>query len=83
MAGLFRFYFRQILPRVGGAISGNARPTPICRIRLRNFPQPPELAALMGRVGFRDVRTVFWNFGSVVLHTAKLRNSNSSLLRSA
>jgi demethylmenaquinone methyltransferase/2-methoxy-6-polyprenyl-1,4-benzoquinol methylase len=33
MAPLYRFYFRQILPRIGAKISGAREPTNICRVR--------------------------------------------------
>lgn len=69
LAGSFRFYFRHILPRVGGAISGNREAYAYLPNSVAKFPSPPELAAMMQRCGFRDVRQVFWNFGSVVLHT--------------
>lgn len=69
MAGIFRFYFRHILPRLGGAISGNQEAYAYLPNSVAKFPSPPELAAMMQRSGFREVRQVFWNFGSVVLHT--------------
>ena len=69
LAGTFRFYFRHILPRVGGAISGNPQAYAYLPNSVAKFPSPPELAAMMQRSGFRDVRQAFWNFGSVVLHT--------------
>ncbi|HEX4003724.1 MAG TPA: bifunctional demethylmenaquinone methyltransferase/2-methoxy-6-polyprenyl-1,4-benzoquinol methylase UbiE [Candidatus Acidoferrales bacterium] len=71
MAGLFRFYFRHILSRVGGAISGNAEAYRYLPGSVAKFPSPPELAALIERAGFADVRTTSWNFGSVVLHSAR------------
>lgn len=69
MAGSFRFYFRHILPRLGGAISGNQEAYAYLPNSVAKFPSAPELAAMMQRSGFRDIRQVFWNFGSVVLHT--------------
>jgi demethylmenaquinone methyltransferase / 2-methoxy-6-polyprenyl-1,4-benzoquinol methylase len=71
MAGLFRFYFRRILPRIGGAISGNAEAYEYLPGSVAKFPSPPELAALMERAGFAEVRIASWNFGSVVLHSAR------------
>jgi len=35
------------------------------------FPSPGELAALMEKTGFSDVRIASWNFGSVILHSAR------------
>ncbi len=71
MAGLFRFYFRQILPRIGGAISGDKEAYAYLPGSVSKFPSPPELAALMLRTGFSDVRIVSWNFGTVILHYAR------------
>jgi demethylmenaquinone methyltransferase / 2-methoxy-6-polyprenyl-1,4-benzoquinol methylase len=69
-AGLFRFYFKNILPRIGGAISGNAEAYKYLPGSVSKFPQPQELAALIQKCGFRDVQIASWNFGSVILHSA-------------
>lgn len=71
MAGVFRFYFRHILPRLGGAISGNDDAYAYLPNSVAKFPQPEELSEFMERAGFRDIRFSSWNFGSVVLHSAK------------
>jgi len=71
MAGIFRFYFRQILPRIGGAISGDKEAYAYLPGSVTKFPSPPELATLMERTGFTDVRIASWNFGSVILHSAR------------
>ncbi len=71
LAGIFRFYFRHILPRIGGAISGNSEAYAYLPGSVAKFPAPRELAALMEKTGFADVRIVSWNFGSVILHTAR------------
>jgi demethylmenaquinone methyltransferase/2-methoxy-6-polyprenyl-1,4-benzoquinol methylase len=71
MGGIFRFYFRQILPRIGGAISGDKEAYAYLPGSVSKFPSPPEVAALMERTGFSDVRFAAWNFGSVILHSAR------------
>jgi len=71
MAGLFRFYFKNVLPRIGGAISGDEEAYAYLPGSVSKFPSPPELAALMQRNGFSDVRIASWNFGSVVLHCGR------------
>ena len=68
MAGLFRFYFKRILPRVGGAISGNEEAYAYLPGSVAKFPSPLELSALMEAAGFVEVGFESWNFGSVVLH---------------
>lgn len=71
LAGVFRFYFRRILPLVGGAISGNREAYRYLPGSVSKFPPARELAALMERCGFCEVRFRSWNFGSVALHTAR------------
>ena len=71
LAAVFRFYFRHILPRIGGAISGNSEAYAYLPGSVAKFPSPPELAALMEKTGFRDVRFASWNFGSVILHSGR------------
>lgn len=70
-AALFRFYFRHVLPRVGGAISGNREAYRYLPGSVARFPSPAELSTLMKRCGFSDVRVATWNFGSVALHAAR------------
>ena len=72
MAGLFRFYFRRVLPHVGKAISGNKEAYEYLPGSVAKFPGPTEITALMRKVGFTSVHTTSWNLRSVVLHTAKL-----------
>ena len=71
MAPLFRFYFKNILPHIGGAISGSADAYNYLPRSVSKFPSPPELAELLRECGFREIRVAFWNFGSVILHTAQ------------
>jgi demethylmenaquinone methyltransferase / 2-methoxy-6-polyprenyl-1,4-benzoquinol methylase len=71
MAGLFRFYFKNVLPRIGGVISGDKEAYAYLPGSVAKFPSPPELAALMEKHGFAEVRISSWNFGSVILHSAK------------
>ncbi|MGH9684730.1 MAG: bifunctional demethylmenaquinone methyltransferase/2-methoxy-6-polyprenyl-1,4-benzoquinol methylase UbiE [Candidatus Acidiferrales bacterium] len=71
MADVFRFYFRHILPRLGGAISGNDDAYAYLPSSVAKFPQPEALTELMEHAGFRDIRFFSWNFGSVILHSAK------------
>ncbi|MFZ3216111.1 MAG: bifunctional demethylmenaquinone methyltransferase/2-methoxy-6-polyprenyl-1,4-benzoquinol methylase UbiE [Candidatus Acidiferrales bacterium] len=72
MAGLFRFYFRQVLPHVGKAISGNSEAYRYLPNSVARFPGPAELSALLAKVGFTTIRATSWNFRSVVLHSARL-----------
>jgi demethylmenaquinone methyltransferase / 2-methoxy-6-polyprenyl-1,4-benzoquinol methylase len=69
-AGLFRFYFRRVLPALGGAISGNPDAYAYLPGSISKFPAPSELSEWMKRAGFSNVRYEVWNFGSVALHRA-------------
>ena len=71
LAGIFRFYFRRILPQIGAAISGNSEAYAYLPNSVRKFPSPPELAALMEKAGFANIQIASWNFGSVILHSAR------------
>jgi demethylmenaquinone methyltransferase/2-methoxy-6-polyprenyl-1,4-benzoquinol methylase len=71
LAAIFRLYFRWILPSIGGAISGNWRAYSYLPNSVSKFPTPKELAVIMERNGFADVRVTSRNFGSVVLHSAR------------
>jgi demethylmenaquinone methyltransferase / 2-methoxy-6-polyprenyl-1,4-benzoquinol methylase len=70
LAGVFRFYFRQVLPRVGRAISGSGEAYSYLPASVGRFPSPNDLASLIERCGFTDVQFEAWNFGSVLLHRA-------------
>lgn len=72
MASMFRFYFRHILPNVGGIISGSKDAYRYLPGSVARFPSRTELAVLMKHVGFVDVRISSWNFDSVVLHFARM-----------
>jgi demethylmenaquinone methyltransferase / 2-methoxy-6-polyprenyl-1,4-benzoquinol methylase len=71
MAPVFRFYFRRILPMLGGAISGSLEAYSYLPRSVQKFPSPKELTQLFKSNGFGDVKTYTWNFGSVVLHRAE------------
>jgi demethylmenaquinone methyltransferase/2-methoxy-6-polyprenyl-1,4-benzoquinol methylase len=70
-AGAFRFYFRHILPRIGGAISGDSSAYTYLPNSVSKFPAPDELARWMEKAGFADVEFSMWNFGSVALHSGR------------
>lgn len=71
LAPLFRFYFRRILPLVGGAISGSLEAYAYLPRSVSKFPSPKELSQLFKAKGFSSAKTYSWNFGSVVLHRAE------------
>ncbi len=68
---VFRFYFTKVLPRLGGAVSGSLAAYSYLPSSVLAFPAPEELAALMARVGFADVRFDRWTGGIVALHRGR------------
>jgi demethylmenaquinone methyltransferase/2-methoxy-6-polyprenyl-1,4-benzoquinol methylase len=67
---LYRFYFRRVLPRLGGLISGNGSAYMYLPSSVSKFPSPEMLQGLFERVGYMDARFVRWTGGIVTLHTA-------------
>lgn len=71
MAALYRLYFKQVLPIIGGMISGTSEPYSYLPDSVSKFPSPLELSQLMEKCGLKRVHVTSWNFHSVVLHTAR------------
>jgi demethylmenaquinone methyltransferase/2-methoxy-6-polyprenyl-1,4-benzoquinol methylase len=71
IAPLYRFYFKNILPRVGGAISGSAAAYTYLPGSVAKFPRPDEFTAWIERAGFSGVQFKLWTLGIVALHTAR------------
>lgn len=70
MGSLYRWYFCEVLSRIGGLISGNSTAYKYLPKSVSRFFLPPELAALMIEVGFTSADFRTWTFGTVALHTA-------------
>lgn len=68
---LYRAYFRHVLPRIGGSISGDAAAYEYLPASVARFPEPEDLTGQMERAGFRSVTFVRWSWGTVALHTAR------------
>jgi len=66
---LYRFYFRRVLPRLGGFISGNSSAYAYLPNSVSKFPSPEALRILFERSGFTAVRFDRWTGGIVTLHT--------------
>lgn len=67
----YRFYCRKVLPKIGGFISGDADAYAYLPKSVARFFRPEELAALMTRAGFVQVRYYLITLGSVALHIAE------------
>jgi demethylmenaquinone methyltransferase/2-methoxy-6-polyprenyl-1,4-benzoquinol methylase len=68
---LYRFYFKHILPRIGGAISGSNVAYSYLPASVSKFPSPEELAEMMRKCGFAKARFLLWTAGIVALHTGR------------
>jgi demethylmenaquinone methyltransferase/2-methoxy-6-polyprenyl-1,4-benzoquinol methylase len=66
--GMFRFYFHQIVPRLGGLISGQPDAYAYLPRSADSFFRPAELAAAMEAVGLGRVRYRMLMLGTVALH---------------
>lgn len=71
LGDLYRWYFYNVLPRIGGLISGDRAAYAYLPKSVARFFRPPELAALMTAVGYPSVEYRVWTFGTVALHTGK------------
>jgi demethylmenaquinone methyltransferase/2-methoxy-6-polyprenyl-1,4-benzoquinol methylase len=65
---LFRFYFHQIVPRLGGLISGQPDAYAYLPRSADAFMRPDELAVAMESVGLCHVHYQMLMLGTVALH---------------
>jgi demethylmenaquinone methyltransferase/2-methoxy-6-polyprenyl-1,4-benzoquinol methylase len=70
---LYRWYFRTVLPRLGGIISGDRAAYTYLPSSVAKFLQPEELSELMQRNGFQNIQARVWTGGTVALHTGAKR----------
>lgn len=68
----FRFYFQQVLPRIGGLVSGNKEAYTYLPESTLAFPPPERLAGLMRATGFRT-RYKLLTFGIAAIHVGDKR----------
>jgi demethylmenaquinone methyltransferase/2-methoxy-6-polyprenyl-1,4-benzoquinol methylase len=64
----YRFYFRHVLPRLGGMVSGDASAYAYLPASVARFPAPGAFAGLMREAGFEDVRWQPLTGGIACLH---------------
>jgi demethylmenaquinone methyltransferase/2-methoxy-6-polyprenyl-1,4-benzoquinol methylase len=68
---LYNWYSRNILPLVGGMLSGSRDAYAYLPESVRKFPGAEELARMMTRAGFTDVKFERMTGGIVALHTGR------------
>ncbi len=67
----YRFYFKQILPRVGTLLSGVRGPYAYLPNSVERFPEPQEMLARMRAAGFRQASWTPYTFGIAGLYRGK------------
>jgi demethylmenaquinone methyltransferase/2-methoxy-6-polyprenyl-1,4-benzoquinol methylase len=67
----YRFYFKQVLPRVGTLISGIKGPYAYLPASVERFPQPSEMLERMRRAGFVEASWTPYTFGIAGLYRGK------------
>lgn len=70
LGNFYRWYFRNVLPSIGGFLSGDREAYTYLPASVSRFFRPPELAAAITAAGFSSVDYKLWTFGTVALHTA-------------
>ena len=71
MGTLYRIYFKQVLPRVGTAISGVRGPYAYLPTSVERFPSPKEMLTRMKNAGFAEATWAPYTFGIAGLYRGK------------
>jgi demethylmenaquinone methyltransferase / 2-methoxy-6-polyprenyl-1,4-benzoquinol methylase len=66
---IFDIYFRHVLPRIGGLLSGSRSAYEYLPASVQKFPGQAELARMMAALGFNDVRYRNLTGGIAAIHT--------------
>jgi demethylmenaquinone methyltransferase/2-methoxy-6-polyprenyl-1,4-benzoquinol methylase len=67
---LYNLYFKTILPRLGGLISGNIRAYSYLPASVERFPRPPRMLQLIKNAGFTNATWTSYTFGTAGLYHA-------------
>ena len=76
---LYEFYFHNILPRIGGLLSGSKGAYNYLPKSVRNFPDQKRLAAMMRSVGYANVRYHNLSGGIAALHLGERTRDSKGL----
>jgi demethylmenaquinone methyltransferase/2-methoxy-6-polyprenyl-1,4-benzoquinol methylase len=60
---VYDLYFTRLLPRIGGAVSGDRAAYRYLPASVHNFPSPKYFCRMMEEAGFREVRFRTFSFG--------------------
>jgi demethylmenaquinone methyltransferase/2-methoxy-6-polyprenyl-1,4-benzoquinol methylase len=67
---IYNLYFRSILPKLGGLITGNASAYSYLNASVERFPRPPRMLELLRKAGFTNPTWTSYTFGAVGLYHA-------------
>ena len=70
VGALYNLYFKTILPKLGGLISGNARAYSYLPASVERFPRPPRMLQLIAAAGFTNATWTSYTFGTAGLYHA-------------
>lgn len=70
LGNLYRWYFRRVLPRLGGWLSGDRAAYTYLPNSVSRFFRPAELSALLTSLGYESAAFRSWTLCTVALHTA-------------
>jgi demethylmenaquinone methyltransferase/2-methoxy-6-polyprenyl-1,4-benzoquinol methylase len=69
LSGLYLWYFRAVLPRIGGLISGHNAAYTYLPASVGTFQPPEAVMTMLRQAGFEDVRADQLTLGVVYLYT--------------
>jgi demethylmenaquinone methyltransferase/2-methoxy-6-polyprenyl-1,4-benzoquinol methylase len=67
---LYNLYFKKILPRLGGLISGQSSAYSYLPASVERFPRPPRMLQLIRNAGFTQATWTSYTFGTAGLYRA-------------
>jgi demethylmenaquinone methyltransferase / 2-methoxy-6-polyprenyl-1,4-benzoquinol methylase len=70
VGALYNLYFKSVLPRIGGIISGDASAYRYLPASVERFPRPPRMLEMIRNAGFRDAQWTGYTFGTAGLYRA-------------
>lgn len=74
--GLFNFYFSNVLPRLGGLVSGERGAYEYLPASVSKFPDQKALVRLISETGFSEVRYTNLTGGIAAIHSATRIEAN-------
>jgi demethylmenaquinone methyltransferase / 2-methoxy-6-polyprenyl-1,4-benzoquinol methylase len=70
VGALYNLYFKTILPKIGGLISGKPDAYSYLPASVERFPRPPRMLQLIRNAGFTDATWTSYTFGTAGLYHA-------------